>query len=72
MGMDNTLLYEEKKALSITDALTGSHNRAYLTEHLPQEIKRAIRYDRPLSLVLCDIDHFKGVNDMRACRENLD
>jgi diguanylate cyclase (GGDEF)-like protein len=61
--MDNTLLYEEKKALSITDALTGSHNRAYLTEHLPQEIKRAIRYDRPLSLVLCDIDHFKGVND---------
>ena len=61
--MDNTLLYEEKKALSITDALTGSYNRAYLTEHLPQEIKRAIRYARPLSLVLCDIDHFKEVND---------
>ena len=62
--MDNTLLYEEKKALSVTDALTGSYNRAYLTEHLPQEIKRAIRYDRPLSLVLCDIDHFKEVNDL--------
>lgn len=61
--MDNTLLYEEKKALSITDVLTGSYNRAYLTEHLPQEIKRAIRYGRPLSLVLCDIDHFKEVND---------
>jgi len=61
--MDNTLLYEEKKALSITDGLTGCYNRAYLTEHLPQEIKRAIRYDRPLSLVFCDIDHFKGVND---------
>jgi hypothetical protein len=28
--MDNTLLYEEKKALAITDALTGSYNRAYL------------------------------------------
>jgi len=61
--MDNTLLYEEKKALSITDALTGSYNRAYLTEHLPQEIKRATRYGHPLSLVLCDIDHFKNVND---------
>ncbi len=61
--MDNTMLYEEKKALSITDALTGSFNRAYLTEHLPQEIKRAVRYTHPLSLVLCDIDHFKAVND---------
>lgn len=61
--MDNTLLYEEKKALSITDALTGSFNRAYLAEHLPQEIKRATRYGHPLSLVLCDIDHFKLVND---------
>ncbi len=61
--MDNTLLYEEKKALSITDALTGSYNRAYLIEHLPQEIKRAKRYGHPLSLVMCDIDHFKRVND---------
>lgn len=61
--MDNTLLYAEKKALSITDALTGCYNRTYLTEHLPQEIKRASRYGHPLSLVLCDIDHFKEVND---------
>ncbi len=61
--MDNALLYEEKKALSITDSLTSSYNRAYLTEHLPQEIKRATRYERPLSVVLCDIDHFKEVND---------
>jgi len=61
--MDNTLLYEEKKALSITDVLTGSYNRTYMTEHLPQEIKRATRYGHPLSVVLCDIDHFKKVND---------
>ncbi len=61
--IDNTLLYEEKKVLSITDALTGGYNRAYLTEHLPQEIKRAARYHRPLSIVLCDIDHFKNIND---------
>ncbi|SPD75911.1 putative Diguanylate cyclase [uncultured Desulfobacterium sp.] len=61
--IDNTLLYEEKKSLSITDSLTGSYNRTYLIEHLPQEIKRATRYGRPLSLVLCDIDHFKNIND---------
>ena len=32
-------------------------------DRLPQEIIRAIRYERALSLVLCDIDHFKKVND---------
>jgi len=32
-------------------------------DRLPQEINRAIRYERALSLVLCDIDHFKKVND---------
>src|SRR5688572_13519228 len=49
--------------LSITDALTGAFNRRYLMEKLPKEIERARRYVRPLSVVLCDIDHFKKVND---------
>ena len=54
---------EEIRALSITDSLTGIYNRGYLNERLPQEIKRSIRYKRSLSLILCDIDHFKAVND---------
>jgi len=54
---------EEIRILSITDPLTGSYNRGYLTEHLPQEIKRTRRYGHHLSLVLCDIDYFKKVND---------
>ena len=54
---------EEIKLLSITDPLTGSYNRGYLTERLPEEIGRAKRYHHPLSLVLCDIDNFKGIND---------
>jgi len=54
---------EEIKTLSITDSLTGSYNRGYLTERFVQEISRAKRYRRMLSLVLCDIDHFKRVND---------
>lgn len=54
---------EENKLLSITDALTGCYNRGFLTEHLPYEIKRARRYHHPLTLILCDIDHFKRIND---------
>jgi diguanylate cyclase (GGDEF)-like protein len=54
---------EEIRILSITDPLTGIYNRGYLSERLPQEIKRSIRYKRALSLILCDLDHFKMVND---------
>lgn len=54
---------EEIRILSITDPLTGTYNRGYMTERLPQEIKRARRYSRALSIILCDIDHFKKVND---------
>ena len=56
-------LQEELRVLSITDPLTGSYNRGYLTEYLSKEIKRAIRGKHALSLILCDIDHFKMVND---------
>jgi two-component system cell cycle response regulator len=49
--------------LSQTDALTGTYNRRYLMQRLPQEAERAHRYSHPLSLVLCDVDHFKEVND---------
>lgn len=51
------------RTLALTDALTGCRNRTYLAERLPVEIKRACRYGRPLSVVICDLDHFKRVND---------
>lgn len=54
---------EEIRTISITDTLTGSYNRHYLTESLPAEIKRAERYQKELCLIMCDIDHFKLVND---------
>ena len=54
---------EEIRILSVTDPLTGCYNRGYMTERLPQEIRRAKRYRHSLSLVLCDIDHFKRLND---------
>jgi diguanylate cyclase (GGDEF)-like protein len=49
--------------LSLTDELTGAHNRRYFLLRLNQEIARATRYRHPLCLVLVDIDHFKDVND---------
>jgi len=49
--------------LSLRDPLTEVFNRRFLIERLPQEIKRAYRYQRPLSLVMLDVDHFKAVND---------
>lgn len=54
---------EELKHLSVKDPLTELYNRRYLAERLPQELKRAARYGRNLSLIMVDIDHFKQIND---------
>lgn len=54
---------EQIELLSRTDPLTGCFNRGHLIEMLPQEIKKALRYGRPFALIICDIDHFKNVND---------
>ncbi|MGC4118104.1 MAG: response regulator [Myxococcales bacterium] len=49
--------------LSNTDALTETFNRRYLGVRLGLEIRRCVRYGRPLSVVMCDLDRFKLVND---------
>jgi diguanylate cyclase (GGDEF)-like protein len=46
-----------------TDALTGLSNRRTLDELLSREIARANRQHQPLTLILADVDHFKGIND---------
>ncbi len=48
---------------SLTDALTGAGNRRRLDLALPAEITRVRRTGDPLAAVMCDIDHFKRVND---------
>lgn len=45
------------------DTLTGLYNHGSIKELLSQEVNRAIRYKRPLSCILLDVDRFKGVND---------
>ena len=54
---------QRNRILSITDALTGAYNRRYLMEQLPRELERCRRYAYPLSVLMCDIDHFKQIND---------
>ena len=54
---------EAIRVLSITDTMTGCYNRTYMDSHLPNELQRAVRYGRPISVVMVDIDHFKNVND---------
>jgi len=49
--------------LAITDPLTGLYNRRYFLEILGAEIYRSHRYRHPLTLMMCDIDDFKRIND---------
>jgi diguanylate cyclase (GGDEF)-like protein len=49
--------------LSVTDSLTGLHIRRYLLSRLNDEMLRSRRFGHHLSVVLCDIDFFKRVND---------
>jgi diguanylate cyclase (GGDEF)-like protein len=46
-----------------TDALTGLHNQRAFRQRLAAEIVRSERYDRPLSLILLDLDDFKAINE---------
>ncbi|HKI36442.1 MAG TPA: GGDEF domain-containing protein [Gemmataceae bacterium] len=55
--------HEEIYRLTIIDGLTEIHNKRYLLEFLDRELARSERYQRPLALLLFDIDHFKGIND---------
>ena len=49
--------------MSITDPLTGLHNRRYLEVRLSEELNRSKRYDVPMSFMMIDIDDFKFYND---------
>ena len=60
-GWRNAL--EEARLLAITDDLTGALNRRECLARAEAEFNRAMRFDRPLSLAIMDLDYFKSVND---------
>lgn len=62
-------LIQKLEYLSSTDSLTGVLNRRALLERLRYEVDRAGRYGSPLSLMLCDVDNFKEINDSHGHAE---
>lgn len=57
------LYFEEIYRMTIIDGLTEVHNKRYLLEFLDREMARCRRYQRPLTLIMFDLDHFKSIND---------
>ena len=56
-------MYSRTKEMSITDALTGLHNRRHFECSADREFLRAVRYKSPLTFAVIDIDWFKRIND---------
>lgn len=63
MALDNARLYEETKSLSLQDPLTGLANRRMMDIVLKKQFAIARRTEGQLSIIMCDIDHFKRYND---------
>ncbi len=59
----NLKLHESLYVQSIHDSLTGLFNRRYMEESLERELHRMLRKDRPLGIIMLDLDHFKKFND---------
>src|SRR3546814_12317637 len=55
--------YEQSLSLALTDSLTGLYNRRYLNSNLRRLMEDTSHRQKPLSLLVLDIDHFKQVND---------
>lgn len=54
---------QQLRELSVRDGLTGLYNRRHFSEQAHQLFNQSIRYDKPLTVLLADIDHFKAIND---------
>jgi len=54
---------EKYKRLAITDPLTNLYNRRHFFDKASEETIRSERYNRPLSIIMIDADHFKDIND---------
>ena len=64
LAVSNLKLKETLRQQSIRDALTGLFNRRYMEETLERELKRAERENKPVGVIMFDIDHFKEFNDL--------
>ncbi|PWT90080.1 MAG: hypothetical protein C5B54_07820 [Acidobacteria bacterium] len=63
VSLENASIIKKMEELAITDGLTGLFNHRFLQEALDKEFDRSERQKTPFSLLIMDIDHFKGFND---------
>jgi len=56
--------FEQQYKLATTDGLTELYNHRYFQEQMQMQTEQAKRYNRPFSLIIIDIDHFKKFNDI--------
>ena len=66
LAINNLRLQQILEYNSSRDGLTSLYNRRYLNESVTLEFKRALRTEKPLSLIMFDIDEFKKLNDSRG------
>lgn len=64
IALDNARLFRESQELASTDPLTHLYNRRQFFNLARTEYERSVRYDRPLCLLMIDLDHFKKFNDL--------
>ncbi len=69
MALKNTINVLQIQEMAIRDGLTGAFNHRYFQERLAEEIVKAERYNKDLSLALLDVDHFKKFNDSYGHQE---
>ncbi len=62
-NLEQTLAHHSERSAGLLDSLTNVFNRNFLYELLQSEIARAERNQRPLALIMCDVNHFKRIND---------
>ncbi len=63
LGLEKAQLYNQIKAMALSDGLTGLANRRNFDMFLRTELRRASSLQRPLSLIMLDLDKFKSYND---------
>ncbi len=66
LSLSNILLRETLTVQSIRDPLTGMFNRRYMEESFQREIRRALRKNDKIGVIMIDIDHFKNFNDLNG------
>ena len=63
IAIENAAAYERTKQLATTDAMTGVANHRELEAYLDRELVRVKKTREPLAIIMCDVDHFKAIND---------